>query len=63
MSIFTRPSNDLASALTFHDPSDGIGYQARMVAYMTFIQPTIEDELIAHYLGIRLTTKERKSWL
>jgi hypothetical protein len=38
----------------FSNPSDGIWYQARVLAMMTFIQPTIEDELIAHSLGVKI---------
>ena len=44
---------------TFDRPSDGIHDQARMVAAMTFVQPSIEDELIAHSLGVRLVEPKR----
>jgi len=45
---------DAVNDPAFNNPSDGLWYQCRVLAYMTFVQPTIEDELIAHSLGVKL---------
>ena len=38
----------------FSNTDDGIWYQCRITEAMTFIQPTIEDELLAHTMGVQL---------
>ena len=56
----TNPTRDLDPVIAFCDPGDeGIYYQARILAFLTFIEPTIEDELIAHSLGVRIRPEGR----